>query len=499
VYPGSLPPGALAAALGARLGDPGLAALGEGPVRLLLFVPAAPFARPDLALSLPVAEAEPYEKALAAMGWSVRRAGGVLLGGSTAEALAQAESDGVAGAAAGGHDVHLSVDVAALMDAYGAWMQLGAESLGARVAEPVPPPAGTPAVPNAAAAMRLLQLELKAVLLLLNQTAALTLGMDFRPEGVLSDTRMTAREGTALFEFTRQGPPGPHGSAALLSRDAFMTATYRMDAARTAAFALAVGRELARDPQAGELVGPPVLALFEQAGRAFTGEAAVAMRAGADAPLLSETVMKVADEAGALDFMDKAAALLARGGTWQRFYGDLGLDAQATLRRNARRHAGVAVHRFGLAVKSRTAPASEQEKALQAMLVRDVEFALVGGYLVSAQEAAAVDSLIDRARAGARPAPFLRAEQAFGGGRHVYVDYDLLGLMRSMMGGLPAEKGAPNPLAALPATDADPIMYALTFEEGALRAETLVPLRPFALMGEAFKKADAAKVTPAPR
>src|SRR5262245_8184039 len=81
VAPGTLPPGALTAGLGAQLGDPGLAGLGRGPVVLVLSSGATPAAPPSVSLFVPATSAEPYEKAMRAMGWTPTRAAGLVMGG----------------------------------------------------------------------------------------------------------------------------------------------------------------------------------------------------------------------------------------------------------------------------------------------------------------------------------------------------------------------------------------------------------------------------------
>jgi hypothetical protein len=502
VAPGTLPPGALAAGLAAKLGDPGLAGLGEGPALVMFLAPSAPMGAPGTAVFVPVVQAAPYEKAMVAMGWKTRRAGSVLLGGSTPEALAAAaeETDyrSLAGRAAG-RDAHLMLDVALLMETYGPLLQLGMEAAGAKLAA-APPSEGKPATaPPPAAVAKLLQLEMKGLLLLLKQTAELRLDVDFQPDAVATDLRVAAVEGSALADLANQEPPRANGSAALLSRAGFMTATYQMDGPRVAAFVASLVREMSADPQGAGLVSPALVALVEQWGRAFTGEAAVTMGEGSTSPLVAETVMKVSDEAAALEVMDKSAALFAPGGAWHALYSDMGVGMHMAVQKNVRRHAGVPVHRFKMAVDAAAKAVSEDQKALHAMMARDMEFAVVRGYLVSTQDAAALDAVIDRALAArARPAPVLHAAQAFGEGRHAYLDYDVFGLLRAVVGAMPRDKGSAIPFAALPPTAA-PLMYGVSFVDGQVRVETKVPLSPFAQMAETFKKAAPAKVTPPPQ
>jgi len=58
VAPGTLPPGTLQAMLGAQLKDPGLAALGAGPVVALVLAPESASSAPGVVLYLPVKNAQ---------------------------------------------------------------------------------------------------------------------------------------------------------------------------------------------------------------------------------------------------------------------------------------------------------------------------------------------------------------------------------------------------------------------------------------------------------
>lgn len=505
VSPGSLPPGSLAAGLAAKVGDPGLAGLGQGPLVVQFMVPEAPLSPPGIAVFVPVADAAPYEKAMTAMGWTTRREAGLLVGASRPALLSapslEADYHRLAREARPA-DARLVLHAAHLMDAYGPLFQLGVDATTAKLKQAPTPHDGPPAATAPAGAIKLLQLEMRAILLLMNQTEELQVELDLQPDALASDMLVRARPRTALAELASAPPPaGANGAAVLLTRPGFMTATYQLDGPRLAVFAGSLARELGRDTQAGGLVSPTLLAMIDQMGRAFTGEAAVAMGPGADQPLAAESVMKVTDEEAALDFMEKAAALLKPGAALHELYADLGLSLRASVRRNARRRGRVAVHRFAMAVDARDSAgagkkASEDQKALQAF-VRDLEFAFVRGFLVSTQDPAALDAVIDRAVSGrATSAPELHSARAFGEGRHVYVDYDLFGLMRSVMSTMRTDADGADPLAGLPPTDADPILYALSFQDGNVRVESRIPLRPFALMAQALKKPEPAKMTP---
>lgn len=489
VAPGTLPPGALAAGLGAQLGDPGLVALGRGPVVLILRRGTTPQGPPSVAAFIPTSSPEPYEKTLTTLGWSVSRAPGLVMGSSgkapppPADEYRRLEAEPFAG------DLRLSVNAVELMTTYGTAMQSALDTMASTVSSA---PAGkTPGAPAPASIARLLQLEAVGLLLLLDQTESVVVDVNLQPDAVVSETVIAARPGSALAELASHAPAGANGAIGLLSRPSVMTAAYQLDGARVSAFGSDLLRRAAADPRTAALATPELQSLLDQWGRAFTGEAAVAMRSGPGAPLIAEMLLKVRDEALALAFMEKGAALLAPGGSWQRVYADLGVPMHVGLQKNVRRHVAVAVHRFQMKMEAKDLPADQQ--AQLALFVRDTDFAFAHGYLVSAQDPQALDGLLDRVLAARAAAPpTLQSVLAFGSGAHVYVDYDVFGLLRSVSSAMPTG-GAANPFAALPPTDAHPLLYAVWLADERLRVQSKLPLQPIADLMKAFKKAEADK------
>jgi hypothetical protein len=283
-------------------------------------------------------------------------------------------------------------------------------------------------------------------------------------------------------------PAGANRAAALLPGSGLMTAGYQIDPARVTSFLAAIFRESATDPAAAEFLTEDVLSLIEMTGSTYGGHVAYRM-AAPGGRLGVETVMEVKDEAKAMALTEKALALFAPGSAW----GGLLADAKMTmtLQKNARRHAGVAVHRLKIKPGAKTQTA--EDKAMQAAFLRDTEFAATGGFYVSAQDPVTLNAMIDRVAAGA-PAQglTLRSAEAFGEGRHAYVDYDLIGVMKAASTMIPPVKGQPNPFMALP-DSAEPMLAAMTFADGRIRWQSRLPLKAFAQMSETMKKAAPAK------
>jgi hypothetical protein len=214
------------------------------------------------------------------------------------------------------------------------------------------------------------------------------------------------------------------------------------------------------------------------------------LRAGSGSPLLMESVMKVRDEAAAIAFLEKAAALTAPGGPWHALYAEMGMPLTMALQKNVRRHAGVAVHRFQTKLDLTQLPA--EQRAAYALFMRDLDLALTRGHLVMAQDPQVLDVLLDRLSAAGAPAPALKSATALGPGAHMYLDYDVFGLLRSVSSAMPSG-AAPNPFAELPPTDAYPLLYAVWLADEQVRVKTKLPLQPLAEMMKAFKKAETQK------
>jgi hypothetical protein len=485
VAPTAMPPGAPGSSL-AQL--PGLEGLLAKPILLVLLKGQGPMAPPRPVLFLPVKDAKTYETTITNLGWKSRRAPGLLIAASTPDGLAasaklEPEYKRLAGAVIG-HDLRIFLEIGRLMDDYGPMMQMGMDAAMAPKASP--DPAKKDALSPGAAKM--LKVEAKAFVALLGQLDNVQWDLDLQGEGLLSDTVFAAKPGTALDALAHMPPAGTNRATALLSGSGFMTAAYQLDAPRLSSFLDAVLKESAADPAGAELLTADVLGLVEQAATTYGGQAAYRM-AGSGGHLSVEAAVEVTDEAKAMAMVEKGLLLFAPGGAWASLLEDTKMTM--ALQKNARRHAGVAVHR--LKVKAGAKPLTAEQKAAQAPFLRDTEFAVTHGYYLSAQDAAGLDALIDRAAAAAPGQGLtLRSAEAFGEGRHGYVDYDLVGLMKAVSAMTPAVKGQPNPFAALP-DSAEPMLAAMTLADGRIRWQAKLPLRSFALMSETAKKA-----TPSP-
>jgi hypothetical protein len=161
---------------------------------------------------VPTSSPEPYEKAMTAMGWTVTRAPGLVVGTSAkapppgVDEYRRIEAEPFTG------DLRLSLSAVDLMEVYGPVMRSAIELMAAGLASA--PATGPKAGPRPAAVARLLQLEMSAFLMLLEQTDSVVSDLSLQPDAVVSETVIGARAGSALAELASH----PRAGAAALPR-----------------------------------------------------------------------------------------------------------------------------------------------------------------------------------------------------------------------------------------------------------------------------------------
>ena len=265
VAPGTLVPGALTAGLGAQIGDPGLGALGPGPVVLTLFSGASPAAPPSVAVFVPTSSPEPYERAMKAMGWTATVVPGLVMGHSPKGAPPRAEDYPRVAAEAFTGDLRLSLNAVEVMDVYGKALSSAVDAMVAGLANT--PAAKAEGAPRPASVARILQLEMRGLLMMLEQTDSVRMDVGLKPDAVVSETVIGARPGSALAELTTHPAAGGSAAAAFLEDPALMTATYQLDAARVSAFVNDLLRRASADPHTADLATPELQALLDLWGR----------------------------------------------------------------------------------------------------------------------------------------------------------------------------------------------------------------------------------------
>ena len=507
--PAQVRPGMLKAQLGAMLGDPELKNLDlSKPILVALYRPGAG-ADPSMGMlgMIPRAAAVVSAKdpaalieALAAQGMEGKAGNGVLAvgfppdGASAAGAASAAYGAFAAGAAKAGAgmpngDLRLHLKIDRVLAAYGQPLEEAVDGLAGLLEGAVPPGGKNPFGLSGEGLASLVMLEFKGILSTLRQTATLQIDLDLRGTAVASEVRIEAKGGTALADLLSMPAPGPNRALALpAGAGGFLLMGSQLEAGRIAAFIGKVLDELAKDPAAAEILTPELKAELIAGMDWFGGDTAVVLRPAAGKPMGMDAAMTVKDEAAALAKVEQWMKLFSPEGAFGKFYADLGVPMDVKIEKGVRTHAGAAVHRYRMNVDLKDAP-PEQAEAMKAMMMSEFEFAFAGGFYLVSADPASLNALIDRAKAPpAGKGLELKSAQAFGPGKHVYADYDVLGLLKSMSG-MPGMEMMAEAFAELPA--GDPMLFAATLSEGALRYEMLISLEPFIAMAEKERKGKA--------
>jgi hypothetical protein len=497
ISPGKTPPGSFKMILGAMLGDPALAQLRAGePLVMIVFAPAAA-GTPSYAWLIPVKDGAGYAKALGAKGWATREAGGLLLAGSAAAALDQAQAErGLydrVRTLGGTGDARITLHADPLMTAFGPAVQTAFESMAAAASSaasggtPQANPAATPEM------QRLLKVEGRVFLDLFRQVDQMRMDVSLDGGAIGLDTEVAPKRGSSLADLAQMAPPAANSTAALLAGSGVMTAVYQLEAARLSTFMTKMIDGLAGDPDAAQFLTPELRQLLMNSSW-FDGRASYHMRPGAGGRLVTEMVMAVTDEAKALEMVERGMNLMAPGTGWSKMYEAMGIGYKSSFEKAFRQHRGIAVHRVTISMDAKNTPPA-QVASMKAML-GDMDIAVTHGLYLMSQDPASLDAMIDRALAKERPAPeTLRAMAAFGPGAHFYCDYDLIGLMRSIA----ATSDAKTLPSLPPSTAPDPMTVAATLSQGSLKFRTRLPLMPFIAMGQAAAAAKAQASAPAPK
>jgi hypothetical protein len=522
---GAAPPvGMLRMALGQRLGDPELVHLTTSRPLLLAVQQSAPLQAPTFVALLPARD-EAYAPMFEALGWKTRQTPQLLIAASTPEGLE--DSAGLVQAyqrveimAAARADLRLHLETARIVDMYGAFLQMGMEAAVQRVAAATPQASPTPAsaaksggkaagksagknADNATAAaptvpmppspemLKLLKVEMKVFFALLGQTRDVETDIFLDDKALTSDSRITARADTALFDFASMALPQAGSAQKLLGEDGLVRVSCRYDAKQYGAFLSRMAQEIGQDPDVAALVTPETTSLLEAWTENASGDLAYVMGSSKAAPIHVQMAIGIRDEGKALDLTQRSVALLSPGGPWQKILSSSGSGITGAFEKDVRRHAGVPVHRYKMTLDAKALP--PQQAAMMKGLLSDVEIAFAGGYQLGAQDPAALDGLIDRALAPPAAAPpALQSEQLFGEGGNAYVDYDIAGLMKALATLAPADAAHPNPFEGL--SSSEPMAVRMSARAGTIRFQTAFPMGLFADMAKSAAAARA-KVT----
>lgn len=491
--PGQMTPETIKAQIGAMIGDPQLAGMEmQKPVVICVMKGTQPGEPPSFAAMLPAKQGAPYEQHLAALGMVTRFSGGVLLVSQTPEGLETASKakgtyDQVAGAGLQ-KTARLHVQIAALMDTYGPLLDAQLEGLlGTITAAAGAAPGGQlPAGMGPEALQKILKLEIQGLLALLRQCDATEIDLDLGGQGIAIDEVLTAKPGSALAQGFTGSAGRPSPTASIVEGGGFMTGTFRYDVKSFTPLLKQILDPLSKEP--GGLLTEGIVALIADMGSWWGGTATFSMRQGKEGAFTISYVMEILDEAKALATWEKSLTWVAPGTALGDMYKGMGVETK--LEKAARQHAGVSINRLKISMaapeKDANAPLAPDMAILKAWL-KDMEVAFVQGNGLISNDPADLDRMIDQVRSSSKLEVALEAQKVFGAGAHGYMDYDIFGLMKSVLSTMPQGPGEDVLAKFDKVTSKAPTVFAVTFADSRARLQMRVPLEPFAQMKDSLK------------
>lgn len=468
----------LAQAFGQVFGEAEMKALKPGaPIALLVFAPAKGAMEPDAAWFIPVNDAAPLLAVAGRMNQQAAAVGSLVLVADTPARLERAKAFvptwQALAAAPADTDVRIHLSLARAMKQWGPMAEMGIGVLAAAAAAQNPQ--------QGAQISSMLTLEMHGLMHVMKQVDDLQIDLTTSAERFDARIHLGAATGTPLAGVLAAVPPGAGETARMLSPGpAMMAIDARFDG-------LAVGRlvedvldHLAKTPATQALLLPETVATLKPALVGWGGAMAMRMDFAADGSLTTEGVASVRDAAVGTALVDAFASLLGAEGALGRMYREAGIAFQ--VQPAAREHAGVPVHRLFTDLDA-TKVDPEQAKIMQQFL-SDTDFAVDGGWYLSSSEPAALDALIDRARAGAPVGgPVIKAIAHHGAGQGMYADYDIAALFGGMMARF--MPGAPPAPAA---GSSEPLTAAMRWADGIGAYELRVPFTPLVEMLKAAQQ-----------
>ncbi len=465
--PGSLPPGQLAAQVGAAFGDPKLDNLDNlaGRPVILVIAPGSP--TPSFAAILPVKDVARYTDAADAAGLaSDSLAGLAIIGKVPADAgMGKRIADSYAAIAATKVDADLRIVFAPdrLVTAYGAFITMMSQ-MAVNQAK---------TQPNGAMIAKILPLELAGLLAVMADTASvqtdISLGGLGGVVGALSvDSVVTAKAGGQLAKALVAPPAAPSAGAATrlpAGSGAAMTAVGQVNMPALGAYLESLLTTLQAKPEGKELLTPEMVKLVSEGFRAWRGDVAMRMQLAPKMGMSAEFVAGMSDPAKAQALVQRWFDLFAGDSAIGTMYRDMGMTMVLT--KDARQSGGASVSHLSYELDPAKFPPAQLAQ-MQAML-QPIDLAFTKDLYVASNDPAGLDAIL-----AAKPgAPLTTAaEGRIGKGRDGYVDLDVLALARRIA----AQAGKPMPEAK----DAEPMTAAWTAADGRARIEYKVPLNAFA-------------------
>ncbi len=478
--PVPIPAGTLSTAVGGALGDPALANLAKGPL-MVVVGPGVP--TPAVAILLPGTDLQRYIDMAAQKGFLMGKAvGSWAVVAQTPDGQAMGERVAAAfpamPAVAAGTDIRLLTAPSRLVKAYGAFIT-GLVSMGTMN---IPQQPGQPPVAKIA------MLEVAGLIEILGAIEGSQVDISLANRSVAIDQLIAAVADSALAKALAAPAPGQNRAAQRFSAAPGAVVSVfsgRVNQPALVDYAVGLATLLLGRPEAKDLIPPDVnavdlLAKVKDLAGAWTGEMAMRIRGGGQAPLQWEAVAGISDAAKATRLHDLFFDLYTGDGMLAKF--NQGLGITMAVNKAARTTGGLTVWQQSWKFDEAKQAANRLNAAK--MFMRTTELVIGPDFTATAVEPQQLDALV----AGKGSGLPTRAEAAFGAGRQLYIDFDLPALMRAVVQTVapaaagPARAPAPVPAPAPPAPS-DPLLAAITNGDGRQRIELRIPLAPFVGLG----------------
>jgi hypothetical protein len=174
----------------------------------------------------------------------------------------------------------------------------------------------------------------------------------------------------------------------------------------------------------------------------------------------------------------------------------MGVEASFSVDKDVRKHAGFSVHRWKTATSmTETADGNPLPAGfMEGWMNQELGLTTVGKLALMSSDPAKLDKMINPTIAGDKGSPLkLKAMAAFGQGRHVYFDYDIFAVMKSVFGGMSGDQPSGNPFGSFAKSmkEGDPVVLAGTFDTARALLQVRVPIGLFRQFGAIAKQATA--------
>ncbi len=460
-------PDQLKGQIGQALGDPQLDHLDASkPIAIAVLKPGQTGGMPLVVGFLPIRQEKPISERLALMGVKTKFADGVLTVAQTLEALEASSKANSVYASASGLDSTARIYIGAerLMSVYGDLIRNQMNGLVGLVSGFAAMGGNAPegAASNLAGILRA---ELSGMLSLLGQCSSVQVDLTAGAKGFDVSKVVSAKAGSDIAALFSQSALKTAPAESPLAPGGALAMTYALDSTAFSNLFSNLFRQVASDTGMNAIADPKLLSLFDQTREAWDGTGVFTMDI-ADGSLAFDYVVGVKDGAKMLDMVSTAVDLAKPEGALGSLYSSFGLGIDAGLEKDVRKHGEVSIHRWNQKIDMKGIGAAGPGIAA-GMLEQQAEIAAVGDYVVFGAAGAKMDQMIDSIQSGSTPPAFtLEAHRAFGPGRHGYLDYDLVKLMREVISGLPdGNPGAAQMKEALGGMSASkaPLVAATTF------------------------------------